>query len=111
MICFAGRSTSWLKASPTAMRPGLHSCTRRSFEPHARKIAPAIVARNGAPEMSGRTFGGATAHPKAKGIWRDDERRGTLEDAAEHGTRLPLVSRPNGKEGSLRQCPLSREAQ
>jgi hypothetical protein len=24
-------------------------------------------------EMFGRVFGGATAYPKAKGIWRDDE--------------------------------------
>ncbi len=29
-------------------------------------------------EMFGRTFGGATAFPKAKGIWRDDEREGAL---------------------------------
>lgn len=29
-------------------------------------------------EMFGRVFGGATAYPKAKGIWRDDERRGAL---------------------------------
>jgi hypothetical protein len=29
-------------------------------------------------EMFGRVFGGATAFPKAKGIWRDDERGGTL---------------------------------
>jgi hypothetical protein len=29
-------------------------------------------------EMLGRVFGGATAFPKAKGIWRDDERGGTL---------------------------------
>jgi hypothetical protein len=29
-------------------------------------------------EMFGRVFGGATAYPKAKGIWRDDERDGTL---------------------------------
>ncbi len=29
-------------------------------------------------EMFGRVFGGATAYPKAKGIWRDDERNGTL---------------------------------
>ena len=28
-------------------------------------------------EMFGRVFGGATAYPRAKGIWRDDE-RGTL---------------------------------
>ena len=28
--------------------------------------------------MFGRVFGGATAYPKAKGIWRDDERGGGL---------------------------------
>jgi hypothetical protein len=28
--------------------------------------------------MFGRVFGGATAYPKAKGVWRDDERGGTL---------------------------------
>lgn len=29
-------------------------------------------------EMFGRVFGGATAYPKAKGIWRDDGRNGAL---------------------------------
>jgi len=29
-------------------------------------------------EMFGRVFGGATAYPKAKGVWRDDERKGVL---------------------------------
>jgi hypothetical protein len=29
-------------------------------------------------EMFGRVFGGATAYPKAKGIWRDDEKGGAL---------------------------------
>ena len=29
-------------------------------------------------EMFGRVFGGATAYPKAKGVWRDDERAGVL---------------------------------
>jgi hypothetical protein len=29
-------------------------------------------------EMFGRVFGGATAFPRAKGIWRDDEREGRL---------------------------------
>ncbi len=28
--------------------------------------------------MFGRVFGGATAYPKAKGIWRDDEKGGDL---------------------------------
>ncbi len=29
-------------------------------------------------EMFGRVFGGATAYPQARGIWRDDERDGML---------------------------------
>jgi hypothetical protein len=29
-------------------------------------------------ETFGRVFGGATAYPKAKGVWRDDERGGAL---------------------------------
>lgn len=29
-------------------------------------------------EMFGRVFGGATAYPKAQGIWRDDESEGAL---------------------------------
>ena len=29
-------------------------------------------------EMFGRVFGGATAYPKASGIWRDNERAGAL---------------------------------
>jgi len=33
---------------------------------------------DGALEMFGRVFGGATAYPKAQGIWRDNERGGAL---------------------------------
>jgi hypothetical protein len=29
-------------------------------------------------EMLGRVFGGATAYPRARGMWRDDERGGAL---------------------------------
>ena len=29
-------------------------------------------------EMFGEVFGGATAYPKARGVWRDDERGGQL---------------------------------
>ncbi len=36
---------------------------------------------DGALEMFGRVFGGATAYPKAQGIWRDDERGGALVKA------------------------------
>jgi len=33
---------------------------------------------NSALELLGSIFGGATAYPKARGIWRDDERAGAL---------------------------------
>lgn len=33
---------------------------------------------DGALEVFGTLFGGATAYPKARGIWRDDERGGAL---------------------------------
>jgi hypothetical protein len=33
---------------------------------------------DGALGMFGRVFGGATAYPRARGIWRDDERGGAL---------------------------------
>ena len=29
-------------------------------------------------EMFGRVFGGATAYPRARGVWRDDDRGGAL---------------------------------
>jgi hypothetical protein len=29
-------------------------------------------------QMFGRVFGGATAYPRARGVWRDDEREGAL---------------------------------
>ena len=44
-------------------------------------------------EMFGRVFGGATAYPKAKGIWRDDERSGALvkdEPVVVHCYTTPL---------------------
>jgi hypothetical protein len=33
---------------------------------------------NEALDMLGSAFGGATAYPRAKGVWRDDERSGAL---------------------------------
>jgi hypothetical protein len=33
---------------------------------------------NAALELLGRVFGGATAFPKARGVWRDDEQAGAL---------------------------------
>ena len=40
-------------------------------------IPPGPLGRCGFGNVR-RVFGGATAYPKAKGIWRDDERNGTL---------------------------------
>jgi hypothetical protein len=40
-------------------------------------------------EMFGRVFGGATAFPKAKGIWRDDERGGRDEPVVVHCYTTP----------------------
>jgi hypothetical protein len=34
----------------------------------------------GALDTLGRVFGGATAYPKAKGVWRDDERGALVRD-------------------------------
>src|SRR3982751_2364886 len=51
---------------------------------------------NAALEMFGRVFGGATAYPKAKGIWRGDERGGVLvndEPVVVHCYTRPSISR------------------
>jgi hypothetical protein len=52
------------------------------FIPSVERDGVSIVDQSlwvdAALEMFGRVFGGATAFPKAKGIWRDDERGGTL---------------------------------
>jgi len=56
--------------------------------------------------MFGKVFGGATAYPKAKGVWRDDERGGVLvfdepvvihcyvtADAVNDGTNIEMLGR------------------
>jgi len=52
------------------------------FIPSVERDGSTAIAQdlwvNAALEMFGRVFGGATAYPKAKGIWRDDERGGVL---------------------------------
>lgn len=52
------------------------------FVPSVERDGKTTIDRNqwvdAALEMFGRVFGGATAYPKAKGIWRDDEGGGTL---------------------------------
>ena len=55
---------------------------RRSIRPSVERdgTTPIDQARwvDAALEMFGRLFGGATAYPKAKGVWRDDERGDVL---------------------------------
>jgi hypothetical protein len=55
-------------------------------------------------EMFGRVFGGATAYPKAKGIWRDDERDGVLvrdEPVVVHCYTTPTDIEEPGNLGEL----------
>ena len=55
-------------------------------------------------EMFGRVFGGATAYPKAKGIWRDDERAGALvkdEPVVIHCYTTPVAIEDSGSLAEL----------
>jgi len=55
-------------------------------------------------EMFGRVFGGATAYPKAKGIWRDDEQYGVLvrdEPVVVHCYTTPADIEEPGNLGEL----------
>jgi len=55
-------------------------------------------------EMFGRVFGGATAYPKAQGVWRDDERRGTLvmdEPVVVHCYTTPADIQDDGNLAAL----------
>jgi len=66
-------------------------------------------------EMFGRVFGGATAYPKAKGVWRDDERGGALvkdEPVVVHCYTTPADVQDQRKLGEVgRFCrQMGREA-
>jgi hypothetical protein len=55
--------------------------------------------------MFGRVFGGATAYPRATGIWRDDERGGALvkdEPYIVHCYMEPEALEDDGNLGELR---------
>jgi hypothetical protein len=55
-------------------------------------------------EMFGRVFGGATAYPKAMGVWRDDERKGVLvkdEPVVVHCYTTPRDIQEAGKLAEL----------
>src|SRR3989442_260526 len=64
---------------------------------------PAALGRLGARDVRARV-GGATAYPKAKGIWRDDERGGAAPGG--HRRALPRAVRRRPADGS----PLDRAA-
>ena len=65
-----------------ALREGRKSILVVLFVPSVERDGTTAVNQNhwvdAALDMFGRVFGGATAYPKAKGIWRDDERGGVL---------------------------------
>jgi hypothetical protein len=74
------------RSTAAAQRPGF-SGGRKSvlvvlFVPSVERDGKTAIDQNqwvdAALEMFGRAFGGATAYPKAKGIWRDDDRGGAL---------------------------------
>ena len=56
-------------------------------------------------EMFGRVFGGATAYPKAEGIWRDDERGGAL--VKDEPVLIHCYMAPDDIEDSAKQAELS----
>ena len=65
-----------------ALREGRKSILVVLFVPSVERDGTTAVNQHhwvdAALDMFGRVFGGATAYPKAKGIWRDDERGGVL---------------------------------
>jgi hypothetical protein len=66
----------------TPLREGRKSILVVLFVPSVERDGTTGVNQNhwvdAALDMFGRVFGGATAYPRAKGIWRDDERGGVL---------------------------------
>lgn len=64
------------------LRGGLKRVLAVLFVPSVERDGTTPIDQDGwvdaALEMFGRVFGGATAFPKAKGVWRDDERGGAL---------------------------------
>jgi hypothetical protein len=72
--------------SPKARQPALSGGRKRVlvvlFVPSVQRDGLTPIDQPGwvdsSLEMFGGVFGGATAYPKARGIWRDDERGGAL---------------------------------
>jgi hypothetical protein len=57
-------------------------------------------------ELFGRLFGGATAYPKARGIWRDDERDGAL--VKDEPVLIHCYMRPDDISEETNQAELGR---
>jgi hypothetical protein len=57
-------------------------------------------------ELFGRLFGGATAYPKARGIWRDDERDGAL--VKDEPVLIHCYMRPDDISEEANQAELGR---
>jgi hypothetical protein len=57
-------------------------------------------------EIFGRVFGGATAYPKARGVWRDDERGGAL--VRDEPVLIHCYTSPEDVEGSSNLTELGR---
>jgi hypothetical protein len=69
-------------AQRAGLREGRKSILVVLFVPSVERDGRTAVNQthwvDAALDMFGRVFGGATAYPKAKGIWRDDETGGVL---------------------------------
>jgi hypothetical protein len=74
--------TSRQRRRSTVFQEGRKSVLVVLFVPSVERDGKTPINQNewvdAALDMFGRTFGGATAYPKARGIWRDHERGGAL---------------------------------
>src|SRR5688572_7041004 len=77
MVAYALESEWWRRFVFRLVRAGQPICWSCSHDRYEEPIdQDTWVAR--ALEFLGKTFHGATAFPKARGVWRDDQRSGQL---------------------------------
>ena len=96
------------KATPSSIRnTGRKAVLVVLFVPSVERDGVTAIRQErwveAALEMLGRVFGGATAYPKAKGIWRDDERGGALvkdEPVVVHCYTTPIDIQDSSKLAS-----------
>lgn len=78
----AGERKKKLKSRKTPLAGGRKRVLMVLFIPSVERDGKTPVDQQrwieAALEMCGRVFGGATAYPRAQGVWRDDERSGAL---------------------------------